>query len=222
MDSITAANPFFIPPNFTTMDSVYRQARYEEWNLEVQKQLPWDLVASANFVGNHGYHEVVQNSGVNAFFPDFAGLPPTAPDRRFGTVTQLMTGAVSNYTGLVISLRRRMAQGLQLGFGYTFSHALDEVSNAGYYQYDRNTDLSILLPQNPNNIRQYNYGNADYDVRHYISANYVWDDLFRHIFKKGGPNVLVGGWTIAGTVFYRTGQPFTVIDSTASVALRRQ
>src|SRR5260370_20051717 len=176
-------------------------------------------MASANFVGNHGSQDVVQNSGVNAFFPDFVGLPPTAPDRRFGTVNQLMTGAVSNYTGLVISLRRRMAQGLQLGFGYTFSHALDEVSNAGYFQFDRNTDRSILLPQNPNNIRQYNYVNADYDVRHYISANYVWDDLFRHIFKKGGPNALVVSCTITGTVFYRSGHPFTVLDSAASTAL---
>jgi hypothetical protein len=132
-----------------------------------------------------------------------------------------MTGAVSNYTGLVISLRRIMAEGLQLGFGYTFSHAMDEVSNAGYNQFDLNTDPSILAPQNPNNIRQYNYGNADYDMRHYISANYVWDDLFRHLFKKGGPNALVGGWTIAGTVFYRTGQPFTVIDSAATTALAR-
>jgi hypothetical protein len=219
VDSIQASNPLFKPPNFTTMDSTYQQARYEEWNLEVQKELLWDLVASANFVGNHGYHEVVQNNGVNAFFPDFVGLPPTAPDRRFGTVTQLMTGAVSNYTGLVISLRRRMVQGLQLGFAYTFSHALDEVSNAGYFQFDKNTDPSIRFPQNPNNIRQYNYGNADYDMRHYISANYVWDDLFRHIFKKGGPNLLVGGWTISGTVFYRTGQPFAVLDSAASFAL---
>ena len=98
-----------------------------------------------------------------------------------------MTGAISNYRGMVLSLRRRMAQGLQFGFYYTFSHALDEVSNAGYFQFDSNTAPSILNPQNPYNIRQYNYGNADYDVRHYISANYVWDDMFRHIFKKGGP-----------------------------------
>ena len=82
-----------------------------------------------------------------------------------------------------------MSQRLELGFNYTFSHALDEVSNAGYYPFDLNTDPSILFPQNPNNIRQYNYGNADYDIRHYISANYVWDDLFRNIFKKGGPEV---------------------------------
>jgi hypothetical protein len=130
-----------------------------------------------------------------------------------------MTGAISNYRGMVLSLRRRMAQGLQFGFYYTFSHALDEVSNAGYFPFDSDTAPSILNPQNPYNIRQYNYGNADYDVRHYISANYVWDDLFRHIFKKRGPNLLVADWAISGTVFFRTGQPLTVIDSAASGAL---
>jgi Carboxypeptidase regulatory-like domain len=219
VDSITASNPFFQLPNFTTMNSTYKQARYEEWNLEVQKQFKWDLVASANFVGNHGYNEIVQNNGLNGYAPGFVGLPGTAPDRRFLTVNQYMTGGVSNYTGLVLSLRKRMAQGLQFGFSYTYSHALDMVSNAGFDSFDLNTDPSVLFPQNPYNIRQYNYGNADYDVRHYITANYVWDDIFRHIYKKGGHNALVGGWTISGTVFFRTGQPFTVIDSNATGAL---
>ena len=217
--SITAGNPFFRPPNFNTMDSPYKQARYEEFNLEVQHQLPWNMIASANFVGNHGYNLVIRNNGLNGYFPGFAGLPSTKPDTRFQSVLQLMTGAISNYRGMVLSLRRRMAQGLQFGFYYTFSHALDEVSNAGYAPFDADTAPSILSPQNPYNIRQYNYGNADYDVRHYISANYVWDDMFRHIFKKRGPNLLVAGWTISGTVFFRTGQPFTVIDSAASGAL---
>ena len=130
-----------------------------------------------------------------------------------------MTGAISSYRGMVLSLRRRMAQGLQFGFYYTFSHALDEVSNAGYFPFDSDTAPSILNPQNPYNIRQYNYGNADYDARHYISANYVWDDIFRHIFKKRGPNLLVADWTISGAMFFRTGQPFTVIDSAASGSL---
>jgi hypothetical protein len=217
--SITAANPFFRPPNFTTMDSIYKQARYEEFNLEVQHQLPANMIASANFVGNHGYNLVIRNNGLNGFAPNFVGLPPVKPDTRFQAVTQLMTGAISNYRGMVLSLRRRMAQGLQFGFYYTFSHALDEVSNAGYFPFDSDTAPSILNPQNPYNIRQYNYGNADYDVRHYISANYVWDDLFRHIFKKRGPNLLVADWAISGTVFFRTGQPLTVIDSAASGAL---
>ena len=217
--SISASNPFFQLPNFTTMDATYRQARYEEWNLEVQRALPWQMVASVNYVGNHGYDEIMQNNGLNGFGSGFIGLPFLKPDVRFQTVTQYQTGAVSSYTGLVLSLRKSMAHGLQFGFNYIYSHALDEVSNAGFNSFDLNTDPSILFPQDPYNIRLYNYGNADYDVRHYVSVNYVWDNAFRRIFPKGGPEALVGGWTFAGTVFARTGQPLTVIDSAATGAL---
>ena len=216
---ITAANPFFQLPNFTTQNNPYKQARYQEWNLEVQHTLKWDMVASINYVGNHGTQEIMQNNGLNGYAPNFAGLPSTQPDARFLTVTQYQTGAVSNYTGLILSLRKSMSHGLQFGAGYTYSHALDMVSNAGFDQFDLNTAPSIINPQNPYNLRQYNYGNADYDMRHYLSVNYVWDNAFRRIFKKGGPEALVGGWTFAGTVFYRTGQPFTVIDSAATGAL---
>ena len=40
MGPITATNPFFRLPNFTTMNSPYKQARYEEFNLEVQQSYP--------------------------------------------------------------------------------------------------------------------------------------------------------------------------------------
>jgi Carboxypeptidase regulatory-like domain/TonB dependent receptor len=217
--SITASNPFFQLPNFVTMDSPYKQARYQEWNLEVQQALPWHMVASANYVGNHGIHEIIQNNGLNGFDSGFVGLPANKPDIRFQTITQYQTGAVSNYTGLVLTLRKSLTNGFVFGASYTYSHALDMVSNAGFNAFDLNTDPSILNPQNPYNIRQYNYGNADYDMRQYLAINYVWDNAFRRIFKKGGPNVLVAGWNFSGTLFYRTGQPFTVIDSAASGAL---
>lgn len=217
--SISASNPFFQLPNFTTMDSTYKQARYEEWNLEIQRSLPGSMVASVNYVGNHGYNEIIQNNGLNGFLAGFAGLPSSKPDARFQTITQYQTGANSMYAGLVMSLRKSMAHHLQFGVNYTFSHGLDEVSNAGFNSFDLNTDPSLLFPQNPYNIRQYNYGNSDYDVRHYVSLNYVWDDALRSIFKKRGREFLVGGWSFAGTIFFRTGQPYTVTDSAATSAL---
>ena len=217
--SISASNPFFQLPSFTTMDATYKQARYEEWNLEFQHSLPWQMVASANYVGNHGYNEIIQNNGLNGYGSGFVGLPFSKPDVRFQTVTQYQTGAVSNYTGLVLSVRKAMAHGLLFGINYIYSHALDEVSNAGFNSFDLNTDPSILFPQDPYNIRLYNYGNADYDVRHYVSVNFVWDNAFRRVFHKGGPEAVVGGWSFSGTVFSRTGQPLTVIDSAATSAL---
>ncbi len=215
---IQAAAPFFTPPTITASDPKIRQPRYQEWNLEVQQNVGWNSVVSVNYVGNHGIFEAVLNNGVNAF--GFGGLPAAAPDSRFSTVTQVQSIAVSNYNGLVTSFRHNFNRGLAFQLNYTWSHALDEISNGGLLPFNNGTNTSLLNPVNPFSIRQ-NYGNADYDVRHYFSANYVWDNSLRHLFHWG-PNAVFGGWTISGTVFARTGLPFSVIDSNTSGLLNGQ
>jgi hypothetical protein len=220
-------------PAFTSTDHSVRQPRYQEWNFEVQRELGWRTVLSVNYVGNHGIYEAVTTNGLNGFVPTgatlpdgttnpfpsgFGGLPTVAPDLRFGNVTQVQTIAVSNYNGLVTSLRHQFNKGFAFQLNYTWSHAIDEVSNGGLLPFNNTTNVSPLLPVNPFNLRQ-NYGSADYDVRHYFSANYVWDDLFRHFFH-GGPNAILGGWTVSGTLFTRSGLPFSVVDGATSAFLR--
>jgi len=232
MNSISLTNPFFFPPGFTSTDARVRQPRYQEWNLEVQQDIGWNTVLSANYVGNHGIFEAIQNNGLNAFWDDatfgpggFGGLPeerdvngiPVGPDARFATVNQIQSIGVSNYNGLVASVRHQFNRGLAFQVNYTWSHALDEVSNGGLLPFVASTVTSPLNPFNPFNLRA-NYGNADYDVRHYFSANYVWDNSLRHLFKWG-PNAIFGGWTLSGTIFSRSGLPFTVIDGGTAGAL---
>jgi hypothetical protein len=55
-----------------------------------------------------------------------------------------------------------------------------------------------------------NYGNSDYDVRHTISANYLWSEPFK--FSNKVVNAVAGGWQLSGTFFFRTGLPFSIID----------
>ena len=57
-----------------------------------------------------------------------------------------------------------------------------------------------------------NYGNNDADVRHAFSASYIWTPSIENYIHHG-PQRLWSGWSIAGTFFYRTGLPFTVVDS---------
>ncbi len=222
---IQAANPSFVVPSFTALDRTLKVPRYYEWNLEVQRSLPWRLTASVNYVGNHGAHELIQDTGINAYCDPatcpggFTGLPAAPPDPRFGTVTQVMTNAFSNYNGVTGSLRRSFGGGFQMVASYTFSHALDVVSNAGVLPYNFNTNNSILYPQDPYHANKYNYGNADYDATHSFNLTYVWTDLVRH-FWKGGPNPIFGGWTIGGNLFTRSGLPFTVIDGGQTTALQ--
>lgn len=204
-------NTIGVSPSFTTTDPRVRQPRYQEWNLEVEQNLGWNTVLSANYVGNHGIFEALVNTGLNGFSATgFGGLPTVAPDARFGTVNQIQSTGVSNYNGLTASLRHQFDRGLAFALNYTWSHALDEVSNEGLLPFNDTTDISPLAPFNPFNVRG-NYGNADYDVRHYFSMNYVWDNALRHLFKWG-PNAVFKGWTVSGTLFARSGLPFTVVD----------
>lgn len=203
-----------VAPNLTSSDKEIRQPRYQEWNLQIQRELPWNSAFNLNYVGNHGIFEVVANSGVNAFGGGFAGLPVAAPDQAFGQVTQYQSIAVSNYNGLVVGFRHSARFGLTFNANYTWSHALDEISNAGLLPYNQGSAPSIGTLINPFNLRA-NYGNADYDIRHNFTANYVWDNSLRHLFKRG-PNAIFSGWTFSGTIFSHSGSPFSVTDGTTT------
>ena len=207
---IQATNPDFVVPSFTNASRRIIAPQYQEWNLEFQHGFGQATTLSLNYVGNHGVHEAVQNPGLNAF--GFGTLPANPIDQRFGTINEVSTIANSNYNGLTASLRHQF-RSVQVQANYTWSHALDEVSNAGFLQYNFLTNTSVLSPQDPFNLRG-NYGNADYDVRHYFSFNYVWE-----VPRFWGPRTIFGDWTVSGTIFARSGLPFTVVDGNATSAL---
>jgi outer membrane receptor protein involved in Fe transport len=209
--TLQANVPGFSLPNLYTQANQFHLARYGEWNLEVQRELRRDLVLAVNYVGNHGWDEINQNTFPNAWSPTgFGGLPTTVPDARFGQINELSSTGHSNYDGLTSSLRWRF----QSFFGqlnYTWSHALDTCSNNcvtpfndGYNAANLNYDIN---PAGAN----WSYGNADYDVRHTFNANYVW--MIPSYFKEGALKTALGGWTIGGTFQAHSGYPFTVINS---------
>lgn len=223
--SISASNPFFVPPSLFNSARSIHAPQYQEWNLELQQGFGQKTSLSINYVGNHQIYGPLQNGGLNAFCDvtclgelgattsQFSDLPGAAPDPRFGTITQISSSNVGNYNGVTVSLQRRFSA-LQFQANYTYSHALDIVSNAGILPYNFNTNESTLNPQDPFNYKRYNYGNADYDVRHTASLNYVWTTP-----KLKGWVGAIASWTVSGTAFWRTGLPVTAYDDNASSIL---
>lgn len=120
---------------------------------------------------------------------------------------------------MVASFRHQFSQwgnGL-VQVNYTYGHALDEVSNGGVWNFTQGTSLSL---QDPSNLRGA-YGPADYDIRHSMNANYVWELPLKSAFRGRGPNALVAGWQVSGTLFARTGFPYTVFDMALSGNLQQ-
>ena len=181
---------------------------YEEYSLALEQQMGRNTSVAFNYVGNHGYHEPVVNGAVNAY-GGFGGLPAGPPVASLDRVTEVYSGASSNYNGLITTLTHRERY-VTLQVNYAYSHALDEISNGGFDTFggDSLTGLS-----NPLNLSQ-NYGNADYDTRNYVSGSYVITVPY-----YGGPHVLTDNWEFAGTVFHSTGYPLTVVDGNLSGGL---
>jgi len=114
-----------------------------------------------------------------------------------------------------------MNGGFQFQASYTYSHALDEISNSSLNPFglNANGNVDVVTPLNPFNVHQLNYGNADYDVRQSLVMNYVWSDAIRHLTSHG-PNALVKGWTLSGTIFKHTGFPYSIWSSNETAALQ--
>ena len=67
LSQISAANPFFVAPNFYSPSGTIQNPKYLEWNLEVEQQFGTNNVASVNYVGNHGYDLLITNPGLEHF-----------------------------------------------------------------------------------------------------------------------------------------------------------
>lgn len=220
-NSISQSVPGFAAPSFDSFPNMFHQPTYYKWNFEIEQALAANISLTVNYSGMHGSHLPLADEGLNAYCPPsvcpngFAGLPVAPANQALGLVTQYLSAGTSSYNGLTVSLQRRVSAGLNFNLNYTWSHALDDVSNGGVANLPfgiLDTDPSITTLTNPFNIHA-NYGSADYDVRHYLSANFVLNDMFRHAGFHYGPNRVFGGWTLSSNWFFRTGLPFTPIDN---------
>ena len=196
-----------IVPTLNDVSRNLRNAKFVEWNLEVQHTLWGRTVVSANYVGNRGYDLLYFNETLNGF--GFGKLPAAAPDPRVGRVNFLNSGAISNYNGLTLSVQENAWHGLSGRLSYTYSHAFDEVSNGGVFNTPFSVITSIGVQIDPYNLRA-NYGPADYDARHQLTATYIYALPFKS--QNRFLNLAVGGWQLSGTMFWRTSFPFSFID----------
>jgi Carboxypeptidase regulatory-like domain len=211
---LQAAVPLgFTPPNFNTISSTLRNPKYYEWNFEIQQALGNKYMFSVNYVGNHGIDAFNQTLFQNAYSPNnFAGLPATRPDPRFGEIREFGNDGWSYYNGLVTAFRWRMGSQFSGSFSYTWSHALDTCSNACIEPFNALSAPSIRYQLSSASVGNLSYSSADYDTRHSFNANYVYAVPSSYFHNWLTKNVL-GGWTVAGTLLAHSGYPFSVVDS---------
>jgi len=101
-----------------------------------------------------------------------------------------------------LQLRGRFGRSLQYQMAYTFSKAEDDVSDV--------FDLAgaSALPQNSLTFEG-EQGPSNFDARHRFSYNFIYDfPTFSN--RSAAYRAFFGGFQLAGTGQFQTGQPFTV------------
>ena len=199
------------PVNITAVPSGKLHAPYfMEWSLGLEHQFGSTASIHAQYVGTRAVNQPYQTQ-VNGYqtvcegcFGPFLYEQPTDP--RFGAVTQLSTGANSHYDGLQLSAMKRMGHGLMGQINYTWSRCMDTVSNGGFLQFSAGGILSPL----PGDLAR-DYGPCDYDIRHNLNAQYVYQLPIKVRNRPLG--YALNGWQVSGTVFWHSGIPFSVLST---------
>ncbi len=112
---------------------------------------------------------------------------------------------VSAYNALQTHVEKRLSHGLQVGFSYTYSHALDEQSGMGLF----------FNGNNPLNLRSA-YGSSDFDRTHVFNFSYSYE-LPRFFSTSSLKGKIADGWALHGITVLQSGQPYSIIDYTGAV-----
>ncbi|MCU1318319.1 MAG: TonB-dependent receptor plug, partial [Candidatus Acidoferrum typicum] len=167
----------------------FRTPYFYNFDLQVEKSLGSAAVLQVGYVGSEGRKlNIVTNINAGGAFPNF------------GNILQLNSIGTSNYNSLQSTFRIRTWHGLSSQFGYTWSHALDEIS-----------EYRATIADAPNNIKL-DYGNGDYDTRHLFTANITYL-LPKAGWATGWADKLVNGWQLSSLWVLHRGQPYDITRS---------
>lgn len=182
-----AANSFAIDPDF-------RVANAQNWQLSIQRDLPFSMQAVATYQGSQGSH-LIQRSYPNSY-PDRTVYPS-------GFLYQSSNGKSIRHVG-VIQLRRRLRHGLAAEARYTFSKSIDDAGLGGTLAAQNWLDLKAERAL------------SNFDQRHLLGVQAQYTSSsggFKPALLRGWAGAFLKQWTFSGNMTIGSGSPLTPVYS---------
>lgn len=184
----------------------------QQWNLNVQKQLPWNLVWETSYVGNSALKIWGRAEG-NQPLVNGPGSPNTRRPLSQYTVASigyLEPWGRGIYHGMSSRLEKRFGAGLSFISSFTWGRAID-LQNQGINVGSAAGDTV----QNAYN-RNLNRGLSDNNVPHRLAVSAVWDLPFgpgRRFASRGAAGQVAGNWQLSAVYQTQDGIAFTPVLS---------
>ena len=204
-----------------------------DWTLNLQHAFTPNLSLEIAYVGNHGdnlvgirdINQPPAGSGwpaalisaciASSYSPavcasdtaaEQAAEPFAAKFPFLSNIFQMGNVYKSNYNGLQATLNARNYHGLSMVVGYTYAHALDDVSANWDFGYGSG------LPQNAHNPAA-DYANSDFDIRHRFTASLTYA-----IPGRSGYAQALEGWEINAIATLQSPQFWGPMDEGSDAA----
>ncbi|MEK7404131.1 MAG: TonB-dependent receptor [Acidobacteriota bacterium] len=232
-NAVTFDKPMGITPGTESFQIAYFNphqptSRVHDWNLTVEKEMPWNTVLRMSYTGNRAsYQDSYDN--VNEPMPTYVWvatkklLPPTGiaantatrpyPNLPFGNIQEYRKDGWGNSNGAQVTLERRYAKGIGFQVFYVLMNVNRAAAN-GWNSDSMVSPVTSFLPgaipaDHQERLRLLLYKRDTTVPKHEIRWNWVADLPF----GKGKPlagsansflNAVIGGWQIAGMGRWRS------------------
>jgi hypothetical protein len=198
-----------LPFTVTSQDPVFKHPTAYMYSVGIQRELPFGFTVDASYVGRKGLY-LQRERNLNQLLPGTIQANPDIniaalrPYTGYGVIRFSENAGRSTYNSFQISADRRYTKGLKVGFAYTLGKSEDNGSDKRNVLWNTYNDTAFWGPSN-------------FDRRHVLAVYYIYDLPF---FREGSGLVsnLLGGWQVSGASFFRTGTPFSVLQTSQDVA----
>ncbi|PWU07427.1 MAG: TonB-dependent receptor [Terriglobia bacterium] len=209
--------------NFAVSNDEYMRDSYiQQWNLNVQRKLPGNVVLDVGYVGSKGTKLVVTyedlNRPIQVVDPRTAGLASLnarRPNQQYQRNVR-SDKAIGNsiYHSLQVKAERRLASGLTFLTAYTFSKSISGPSDIGG-QVGGGTFIGA--PQDVYYMRG-DRSVSGFDLTHRFVQTVLYDIPFARGLH-GAPKYVLDGWQLSTIMTFQSGFPAAVtsnIDTTGT------
>ena len=139
------------------------------------------------------------------------------PNPQFAQVFYQDSGGDSYYHGLFITARRRFEAGLDVGFSYTFSKSIDDLSVDPTGAATGGGLSATSFGRTPTDVHNFRLDRArsDFDNRHVLLTNLLYELPIGKgkYFAPRAPrwlDTIIGGWQFNGIFSYQSGEPYSI------------
>ena len=202
LDNPAEGTHTIFPITLISFQSPWEIPYYQKWSMDVQRQLPRDVLLDVGYIGSAGRH-LISSFNINqplttsvAVASGTISANSVVPYHGLGAITTYETNRTSSYNSLQVSATRRFASGMFFQGSYTYSKSMDDV----------------IAPNNAYAPLSTFWAPSSFDRTHVFVLSYVYNLPFaRH--AQGWRHAIAGGSQGSGITSFESGVPSSVTIS---------